>query len=89
MTPADVAHINDWPNHLKEDLRVRLVNAIASGQAVHFRWKVSTGSTEDQAVKAAASGETTITFQTPESKVRAAATDDVAISVGPSGPPTL
>lgn len=82
LSAAEFAHINSWPNDLKEEIRVRLVNAIDGNLQVRFRWKLTTGADEDHDIATAAFGET-ITFRSPESRVKAEGSDNVSISVGP------
>ncbi len=82
LSAAEVAHIDSWPKPLKEEIRARLVNAIDGNLQVRFRWKLTTAADEAQDVVTAAFGET-ITFRSPESRVKAQGSDDVSISVGP------
>jgi hypothetical protein len=82
LSPVEIDHIKRWPNGQKEDVRKALLNANSSGpgHAVLYRWKLHDGSREITVVDTGAN-QTTITFYSPWSKVRAVAADNVTVDV--------
>ena len=78
LSPAEIAHINNWPKDLKEQVRLALVNAIGSRQAVSFFWELHDGADERTVIQG-----NTVTFSSPESKVQVVGNADVVVKVGP------
>jgi len=78
----ELAHIDDWPNNQKEIVRQKLVDAMNGNKPVEFSWKVYPGATEDTSIDEGPA-KVTITFFSPESKVRATGPDSVSVDVGP------
>ena len=71
LTGEEVEHIQAWPEELKELVRIALVDAIANGRNVAFRWELHDGNTEATAiVTTPAAGDMTITFLSPWAGVR-------------------
>ena len=71
--PVAFKHINQWPAAQKERLRKALVHAIENGVKVRFFWELYGGTNETTTITPEPlpmSGTITITFLSPQSRVR-------------------
>jgi hypothetical protein len=81
LSQLELDHIRDWPDAQKEMVRQAVVTAIGAGDNVEFFWKLHDAAQEQTTINIAP-GVITITFYSPESKVRLVGPDDVTIDVG-------
>ncbi len=84
---AEVMHINDWPDAMKETLRRDvLAPAVANEQRVRFFWEPYEG---DEAVwvdrTPVSPGELAVTFRTPRSKIVQTSVEEFDVGVGTVG----
>ncbi len=71
LTPLELAHIGSWPDEGKEKVRQALVKAVKTPLPVKFFWEVHPGSNEVTLIEDPdMTGGITITFRSPESKVK-------------------
>jgi hypothetical protein len=82
LSPAELAHIDNWPPQQKDQVRAKLITAIAGNRNVHFSWRLLAGPDEVTDIEDPdAAGEITITFRNPERKVRISG-NEVKVDVG-------
>ena len=63
-------HIDDWPRDQKEQVRQALVEAIREERTVTFRWELHDGYAEETRIEPGGTGDVSVTFRSPERKVR-------------------
>ena len=86
LSDEEFNHIRHWPNSEKRKVRNWIDTAIGPpARNVHIRWKLHAGNASDNDVdNLPGPGDITITFRSPESRVRARGgprPDDVTITV--------
>jgi hypothetical protein len=83
----EISHIDDWPPAQKEQVREALVYAIGHDLPVQFFWKLYDGQDEETEIDPPApftdATGITITFRSPEGKVRMVGPDNLTVDVGP------
>lgn len=74
LQPLELTHLDDWPETLKENVRVKLVDAINNGRAIKFLWELCDGNAEQTDIKdPGPPRRITVTFRSPRSKMRVTA----------------
>lgn len=80
LTNQELLHIGGWPDAEKDKVREALYQAIQAGRAVRFYWELYAGANSvSQVDNLAGPGDISITFRSPQSKVK--------IKGAPSGQP--
>lgn len=76
LSNVELAHIDSWPNDLKDNVRAKLDQAIHYNRnAVHFFWQPYPGSSEDaEIIDPDQNGDVTIIFKSPRNKITQTAT---------------
>jgi len=67
LSPAELSHIDGWPDGQRNDVRDRLVDAIENDNPYHFFWELHSGTTEDTVIPPLGGGD--IVFRSPREKV--------------------
>lgn len=81
LQPLELAHIDAWPDKLKENVRDKIVHAIDNGRGIKFLWELCHGNVEDTDIKDPGPPQRiTVTFRSPRSKMTVAA-NSVSITV--------
>jgi hypothetical protein len=77
LSEEEVLHMSHWPDDQKELLRQALVVAINDARTVRFEWELHSGADSDNPIHSAEDGDMKVTFRSPRSQLRLAATGSV------------
>ncbi|HLC28412.1 MAG TPA: hypothetical protein VJL07_03090 [Dehalococcoidia bacterium] len=86
LTGEEIAHINQWPNELKEQIRQVVVRAIDARppRRVHFRWGFTTAPEPRLEPPPTTDRDPhVVEFRTPRSALRQAGPDDIDVGIYP------
>ncbi|OGO53270.1 MAG: hypothetical protein A2148_09080 [Chloroflexi bacterium RBG_16_68_14] len=84
LSEQELTHIDDWPDDQKEDVRQALVTAINGKRAIHLSWELHSGPAEATDIQGlAGTGDVTVTFRSPRSKMKVslATFGDISVEV--------
>lgn len=71
---VEFAHIDRWPDEHKEEVRKALVTAVETSRNVRFFWELYGGADNVTDVRDGGTGDITVTFRSPQSRIRVSRT---------------
>ncbi len=70
LSDEEIAHINQWPRHDKEEVRDALKDAVAGTKAVEFVWETYRGKKSRTVVDDSSASLNSVSFRSPVANVR-------------------